>query len=170
MAVEAFGGDLDGIMAALDRAWSRRMYSQFGFTSLVAVVLDAANHQVRAASAGNFSPLIRRHGVVHEFVPREAGRPLLGFGEQFRWVGHSASGSATQLNAGDAVFLFSDAIPEARNSRGEMYGLERLTRVLASTDRDALQVGEEVLADLMRFTGSPVFEDDLSAVCFVRRE
>lgn len=69
------------------------------------------------------------------------------------------------LEVGGALLVYSDGLMEARNAEGEMYGLEgimesfRRCREQGLSARDSV---EQIRGDLMRFTGSSVFDDDLT--------
>ncbi|HKI87023.1 MAG TPA: SpoIIE family protein phosphatase, partial [Thermoanaerobaculia bacterium] len=72
--------------------------------------------------------------------------------------------SATDLESGDQLFLFSDGVVEARAERGdEPFGFSRLEESLArhaQAGPRALRDG--VLDDLSRFSGRERRDDDLT--------
>ncbi len=78
--------------------------------------------------------------------------------------------SSVTFQKGDCVVLYSDGIPEAVDSHGEMYGLQRLKRAL--NDQGELNSAEAIknylLADVKQFMGSATQMDDITLVV-VRR-
>jgi sigma-B regulation protein RsbU (phosphoserine phosphatase) len=65
-----------------------------------------------------------------------------------------------QLVPGDQLVLYTDGITEAQNPAGQMFGLERLDRVLENCAIGAQDLLKEVLATLDQFTaGRPPHDD-----------
>ena len=72
-----------------------------------------------------------------------------------------------QLDSGDAVVLYTDGVIEARRE-GELYGVERLDRLLAERrDLPPAQLAQAVLADCRSFARGELADD--CAVVVVRR-
>jgi sigma-B regulation protein RsbU (phosphoserine phosphatase) len=69
------------------------------------------------------------------------------------------------LTPGDIVFFYSDGLIETRNDEDEMFGTDRL--VEAVRKHGALEPGEmlrEIYGDLVYFSESPSFADDMTCV------
>jgi sigma-B regulation protein RsbU (phosphoserine phosphatase) len=115
-------------------------------------------------NAGHNPPLlVRTDGTILEL--EATGRILGVFGDAVY-----GSGGPAALRPGDAVFLFTDGIVEARNRADEMYGEDRFRASLAARAReakDARTLLDRVLADLARFTEGHPPSDDLT--CLVLR-
>ncbi len=62
---------------------------------------------------------------------------------------------------GDKVYLYSDGIVEAKNSKGEQFGNERLQKTLVQEKKDRF---DEVLQALNIFTGDNSQNDDITLV------
>jgi sigma-B regulation protein RsbU (phosphoserine phosphatase) len=70
-----------------------------------------------------------------------------------------------QLESGDVVFLYTDGIVEAQTKDGEMFGVERLCRILrTSRGRHPKELVEAVRCGLAEFTGGAAVEDDVTMV------
>ncbi len=126
-------------------------------TTLCYALLDPVRREVHYASAGHLYPyLVSLNGRVE---PLESIAYPLGVRGQL-----DISPRAAKVAPGDALFLFSDGLVEARGTKTEeSYGFERLEQSLArhaAGSVEALQKG--VLADLLRFTGAMPREDDLT--------
>lgn len=71
-----------------------------------------------------------------------------------------------QLHPGDAVFVYTDGVPEANNAEGEFYGEERLE---AALNRVAAEGPKEILsgvkADIDTFVAGAHQFDDLTMLC-----
>jgi sigma-B regulation protein RsbU (phosphoserine phosphatase) len=71
---------------------------------------------------------------------------------------------------GDTLVFVSDGILDAENVQGEMYGSDRLSKMLCgSPDRSASQIADQILADVTRFQdGKDRFDDETIIVLRVR--
>ncbi|HCG00680.1 MAG TPA: hypothetical protein DEV93_09070 [Chloroflexi bacterium] len=69
------------------------------------------------------------------------------------------------LERGDVAVLYSDGIPEAENSAGEHYGMERVCSLLEkSANAEAEVIKDELLDDLQRFIGAQKLFDDITLI------
>jgi serine phosphatase RsbU (regulator of sigma subunit) len=127
------------------------------FVTLLYTLVDAERREVAAASAGH--PPAR---VVH---PSGRVTPLGGTGLPLGIEPDQAyAGERAQLEPGSVVVLYTDGVVEARRD-GELYGEERLDRLLAERlDLRAQDLAEEVLGDCRAFAGGEL-DDDCAIVC-----
>ena len=66
-----------------------------------------------------------------------------------------------RLESGDYIFLFTDGLPEARNSRGEELTNEKLLKLLAhNTDREPEDLAESVKNYILRYSKDSKQHDD----------
>lgn len=71
-----------------------------------------------------------------------------------------------QLEPGDKLFQYSDGVPEAINTAEELYGMERLEKVLKTvTDKTPEEILPAVKADLDAFVGEAAQFDDITMLC-----
>jgi sigma-B regulation protein RsbU (phosphoserine phosphatase) len=76
----------------------------------------------------------------------------------------------TVLDLGDALLLYSDGVTDATNAQGEMFGEERLRRVmLECIEHGAQRFVDSILAAIDTFTGGAAQYDDMTLVA-VRRQ
>jgi hypothetical protein len=70
------------------------------------------------------------------------------------------------LAAGDRLVLYTDGVTEAARADGEMFGEERLTRLVASLPHDlaARELVERILAGLREFLGEAEPGDDVTVM------
>lgn len=130
------------------------------------LVADAANGELRFASAGHPSPvLVRRNAGSAEFLksfdPRHG--PALGLFSQALYPTCQC-----QAMRGDLLLLYTDGLFEVEGPGQEEYGQERLLSTVRHHSRlPAEELLDELLADVRRFSKTDEFEDD---VCLVAME
>ena len=67
------------------------------------------------------------------------------------------------LQAGEAVFLYTDGVTEAMNSKQELYGNERTRAGLSDLrQRDCAGIVDGITADLARFVDGADQSDDIT--------
>jgi len=71
---------------------------------------------------------------------------------------------------GDGVVLYTDGVTEARNSAGNMYGLECLKTSVAQHwhKANSIHIQKAVIADLQNYMGDAVITDDITLVVLRR--
>lgn len=68
--------------------------------------------------------------------------------------------ATAQLIPGDQLIFYTDGVTEAHNASGEMFGLERLDRVLENCGVGAADILKEVLIAVDEFTAGKLADDD----------
>jgi serine phosphatase RsbU (regulator of sigma subunit) len=130
------------------------------FITLVYVLIDGSDGEVAAAGAGHPSPRIV--GADGSVTGLETRGLVLGIEPAQQYEEARAT-----LDVGDAVVLYTDGVIEAR-CEGELYGLERLDRVLSERrDLTANELAQFVLDDCRAFARGELADD--CAVVVVRR-
>ena len=127
-------------------------------------VLDLVTGEFRYVNAGHEVPYLCKRGEGYEPYKIRAGFVLAGM-EDMRF----REGSV-QLSAGDKIFLYTDGVPEATNGNNELYGSERLHRILNENTKAAPEmVLRAVKTDVDRFVGDAPQFDDLTMLCLEYR-
>ena len=118
-------------------------------------IYDPAERKLTYACAGHNPPRWRRcRDKIPESLDGVLGLPL---GISSAEVYHE---STRTLVPGDQLVFYTDGVVEACNPTGEMFGLERLDRVLQKCPTNAHDLMRDVLAELERFTeGTPAADD-----------
>jgi phosphoserine phosphatase RsbU/P len=121
------------------------------FITMVYLVIDSTG-AVAAAGAGHPPPrILAPDGTV---TAMEAGGLVLGIESNQEYEEVRA-----QVEAGGAVVLYTDGVLEARHD-GELYGLERLDRVLSKArDLPAAELAQAVLEDCRAFARGELADD-----------
>ena len=137
---------------------------------LSGIMLRFTHNKVEYVNAGHTDLLLRRasSGEVLRVEPRdcEYKGKFLGVAaleERFVTVRFN-------MMKGDFLLLYTDCLLEARNAKGEEYGIDRVNRSLGKADAnvDAKTVTDSILADLAEFTGDVPLKDDLTFVVVKR--
>ena len=123
-------------------------------------ILEISTGRMTAANAGHEYPAIRRKGGSFEIYKDKHGFVIGGM-EGIRYTEYVLS-----MNPGDKIFVYTDGVPEATGSSGEMFGVERMIEALNSC---AERSPEEILRKVKRavddFVGDAEQFDDLTMMC-----
>lgn len=118
-------------------------------------VLEISTGRLTCANAGHEYPALRRAGGRYELVKDKHGFVLAGM-ENARYREYEL-----ELKPGDELYVYTDGVAEATDSRNELFGTERMLEALNSHlggTPDALLA--EVKAAIDRFVGeAPQFDD-----------
>jgi sigma-B regulation protein RsbU (phosphoserine phosphatase) len=121
------------------------------------VLLDHANGKATIASAGNPPVFVRRNGTVEAinlFAPPLGVRLPVEIPQR-----------TIDVAPGDVIVLHSDGIYETRNPGDDVYGLERIARVIADHGGGSAEaLREALLADVAEFRGPREQDDDITLV------
>lgn len=156
-------------MAHLNRAFCQGRW-EGRFVTLVVAVLDPQRHEFCIVNAGHLSPLICRNSGTVESIPRQSSGLPLGIEEDSDYPQYLLA-----LEPGEVLTLHTDGIPDAMNSQGEFYGLERLEEFLRQVARRSPPPGaarwdlaRQVLQDVRGFIGDQPPTDDMCLTCIRR--
>ncbi|MGH3030367.1 MAG: SpoIIE family protein phosphatase [Gaiellaceae bacterium] len=122
------------------------------FITMLYVLVDPASGEVACASAGH--PAMRVVTPDGRVTQLEALGLALGID-----TGQEYPAERLRLQAGSSVVLFTDGVVEARRN-GELYGEERLDRLLGARGHlGAQELAEAILADCRSFGGGDLADD-----------
>ena len=124
--------------------------------------LDTDTGLVRFVNAGHLPPVLIRGGEA-SFIPMKANL-VLAFLEDAPYEEQSI-----HLQPGDLLFLYTDGVTEAINTEEEMYGNERLLKVLSgdfgSGEEACRSACSAVTDDVAAFVGEAAQFDDITMLC-----
>jgi sigma-B regulation protein RsbU (phosphoserine phosphatase) len=129
------------------------------FTTLFYGVLDLSARRLDYANCGHNPPLIARRGG--------GCLALAGGGTPLGILPDRRGGSRfVDLAAGDRLLLFTDGVVEAMRPDGEMFGLERLSALVADYAGDVDGLLDAILGDVFAFSRHTAtsLEDDCTLV------
>ena len=132
------------------------------FVTVWTGILEISTGLLRAANAGHEYPALRRAGGNFELYKRKHGLAVAAMG------GVSYREYELQLFPGDALFVYTDGVPEAIDAREQAFGTERLLHAL---NLDPAAGPEELLRNVRREMDAFVKDaepfDDITMLGFV---
>lgn len=158
-SLRALAGDrersLSELMATINRHISRNTPSNSLITFFYGI-LDLRTGRLSYSNAGHNRPmLVKPDGRTIELC--EGGMPLgiemgLGYAE-----------GTIDLEPDDLLFMYTDGVTEAANSKGDEFDLKRLRNIVVSNrGRTPEELAGLVIDSVKRFVGDNRFRDDLT--------
>ena len=127
------------------------------FATLVYCIYDLETRSLVFTNAGHCVPLLRRGDRVFPLQAERAHTPPLGVTPELE-----AGEARVQLHSGDMLIMVSDGILEARDGRGNEYGLTRLSRRIRTARGATEDVVKAILADIDNHTTDQSQGDDMT--------
>lgn len=153
-----------GLLAGMNNAILATARRSLLMTCLIACI-DTEQNTLTIANAGhNFPYLARDRGKELQMLDTTVGFPL-GFER-----GHQYPETCTPFDPGDALFMYTDGIVECVNADDEELGYERFSALLQKGMESCAthQLHGALLAGAVLFTGTTVFDDDVTTLFAVR--
>lgn len=123
-------------------------------------LLNTKTGLVTFANAGHNPPIVKHSDGSSSYLKTRPGFVLAGM-EGIRYRKNEY-----QLEKGDVIFLYTDGVTEAMNSANELYGEDRLIKVLErNADSDTQRICDAVKADVDSFVGDAPQFDDITMLC-----
>ena len=126
-------------------------------------ILEISTGKMNCASAGHEYPAIYRDGKFELFKDKHG--LVLGGMDGAKYKDYDI-----ELRPGDKIFVYTDGVPEAMNSNGELFGTDRMIAALNSKEnQDPTQVLKTVRAAVDDYVGNAEQFDDLTMLCLEYR-
>ncbi len=158
-SVRQFSGDLSRVLAETNNLLAADTAPE-KFITLFCLALDPHSRECTWASGGH-DPAIwyrKQTGQVSELIGE--GIPL-GFLKAMKFP----QSQPIRLEKGDIVVIGTDGIWEAENENEEMFGKERLQKlVIENAEKSAREIGETVIEAVKQFCGRVPQQDDITIV------
>lgn len=124
-------------------------------------VLDLVTGEFRYVNAGHEMPFIYRKDEGYEAYKIRPGFVLAGM-ENIKYKEQKI-----QLNIGDRIFQYTDGVTEATDKDNQLYGMDRLNRILNKECQTCSpeKTLELVKADIDAFVGDNDQFDDITMLC-----
>ena len=123
-------------------------------------LLDLRTGEIQYVNAGHEYPAIGKPGEGFEVIKGE-NCPPLGAMEDMEFIDESVT-----LVPGGKLFLYTDGVPEAKNSEGARFGMDAMTVSLnKSLDNSAAELVHNVGTDVNEFVGDLDPFDDITMMC-----
>lgn len=123
-------------------------------------ILELSTGKILAANAGHEYPAVYRNGKGFELLKDKHGFVVGGMS------GVHYKDYELTLKPGEALFLYTDGVPEATSADNELFGVERMTKAL---NVDPEGTPEEILVNVQdavdKFVDKAPQFDDLTMLC-----
>ncbi len=153
------GGTPGEILTAVNAQICKSNKSKM-FVTVWLAILNVKTGRMICTNAGHEYPAIRGSDGVFRIFHDKHGLVVGGFAKS-KYKDYELT-----LAPGDAVFVYTDGVPEANNAAGEFYGMERmedaLNRASKETPREILV---NIKADVDQFVNGAKQFDDLTMLC-----
>ena len=157
------GGTPGEILTEVNAEISKNNKSKM-FVTVWMGILDVRTGAITCTNAGHEFPFIRDGEGVFR-VLRDKHGLLAGVVGKAKYTDYELT-----LMPGDAIFVYTDGVPEANNAAGEMYGMERLEAALNRTDGQSPEgILRVVRSDVDAFVDGAKQFDDLTMLCLEYR-
>jgi serine phosphatase RsbU (regulator of sigma subunit) len=131
--------------------------------TFVGTLLDEQTGQVKLVSAGHCPALLVRAAETVEQI-KAHGVPL-GVTSEFKFP----DPAPIQLERGDRLLVYTDGITEAKDARGNMFGIERLGQaVVRHSKLDGQAFVDALYSEAMAFSNNAALQDDLTLLSIRR--
>jgi len=127
------------------------------FATLIYAIYELETRTLVFTNAGHCVPLLRRGERVFPLQADRAHVAPIGVVQDLE-VGEAR----VQLHAGDMMVLVSDGILEARDPKGNEYGVMRLSRRLRTARGNAEDIVKAILQDVDTHVGASGTSDDIT--------
>jgi serine phosphatase RsbU (regulator of sigma subunit) len=136
----------------------QRMHSD---KNLTLALLDYQNGQIRLSGQHEETIIVRSDGQLELIDTMNLGFPI-GLEEDITdFIGEQQ----IKLNTGDVLVLYTDGIPEAENSQGIQYGVERLCEIIQThVGHSAEAIKRAIIEDVWQHIGEQKVFDDITLV------
>ena len=122
-------------------------------------ILDLRTGVMTCSNAGHEYPFIREGAGGFHLLKDKHGL-VLGALPIARYTDYTL-----ELQPGDAVFVYTDGVPEATDTNDERFGMARTEQSLNAAGGDPKAILKRVRADIDAFTGDATQFDDLTMLC-----
>ncbi len=127
------------------------------FVTMFYLQYNRENRQLIYSNAGHNPPLLWRH-QSQQIDPLDAEGLIFGIHKKVNFEQKS-----TRLEPGDILLLYTDGIIEAEDSQQNLFGQERLEKLLREEEQSTPQeLIDQILTQVRLFTGYRHFNDDVT--------
>ncbi len=132
------------------------------FVTVWLAIIDIETGQGIAANAGHEHPVLCRKNGTFELVEYCHSLAVAAM-EGMKFKEHTF-----ELYPGDRIFVYTDGVPEATNTKNELYGTDRMLQVLNNhKDLELKQLLKMLKKDIDDFVGEATQFDDITMLMFI---
>ena len=128
------------------------------FVTIFLAILDTQTGELTYVNAGHNPPLLRKNNSQFEYMKIKPGLVLAAL-ENMHYTE-----AKIFLESGDIIFLYTDGVTEAMNSKGELFSENRLKNSLnkMSFNISSKEIIQEMLIEIDKFTTNTNQTDDIT--------
>jgi phosphoserine phosphatase RsbU/P len=159
----ALSGTLDQIVSDVNVQFCNDVQNTGRFMTLFVCALDLDNYTLKWIRAGH-DPALLYDPTVDKFseLEQDGGIPL---GVDETYIYQESMIPKNTFKSGQILFIGTDGIWESRNENKEMFGKERIKKVIRDNkDAKAQKIMDNLLDDLDTFMGSCAYSDDVTLI------
>ena len=154
------GGSPAEILSDVNKEICRNNPSDM-FVTVWLGILELSTGKLTCCNAGHEYPFLRQNGRFALYKDKHALMVGVREGVHYR-------DCEIQLSPGDAIFVYTDGVPEAKNAENGFFGLERTEQALNNAEKESA----EGILDAIRqvtdaFRGEAQQFDDLTMLCVI---
>jgi phosphoserine phosphatase RsbU/P len=150
------------VVSSLNKVLVQRSASN-RFITLFCATLDPDGHLTYINAGHNLPVLVRANGETETLTTKSV---LLG---AFDFVEYKPR--QTRLVPGDVVVMYTDGVTEAVNADNQMFGDERLEKLVReSVNLDAEEIRQRILDEVLNFTAGLPQGDDITLIVLKMRQ
>ncbi|MCP4673282.1 MAG: serine/threonine-protein phosphatase, partial [Desulfobacula sp.] len=131
------------------------------FVTLVYILLDTKKKQILFANGGHLSPIYVDKDDIIQLGQDSTKGPPLGVIPDVEFMQEEF-----ELKKGGSVTLYTDGIIEAKNSIGELYGIERLLSAIKTLSNTPDTLISGIINSVDKFVEGEGPSDDLTLLSF----
>lgn len=125
------------------------------FVTFLVMIIDPKQHNVTLVNAGHLSPVLRRRDGTVEAIGRDSSGLPLGIVPELEY-----EEAVFSLKAGETILAFTDGVTEAMTEQKEIYGRDRLLKLISRSEGTVEMLVESVVDDVEKFTAGSDSRDD----------
>ncbi|MCP3944144.1 MAG: SpoIIE family protein phosphatase [Desulfobacteraceae bacterium] len=133
------------------------------FVTLVYILLDVKTGQISFSNAGHISPVFVDEQGVQVLGSHQAKGPPLGIVPEAEY-----GQDQFLIKKNGMILIYTDGVIEAKNQDQQLYGFDRLEKIVQGCTADSATLVQKVLSSVDRFSRDRGQTDDLTMVCFKR--
>lgn len=130
--------------------------SAINFVTIFSATLDVTNNKLTYSKAGHTAPILLKKN--NSVVLLETEGVFLGMFESPEFEQKDII-----LEQGDKIFLYTDGLTEAKDENGELFGTQRLIKILQDNSwLSGENLFQKILDDIKEYSKSPTTDDDIT--------
>ena len=155
----ATGSSAGRILTAMNEILYEDLNRAELFITVFCASFDIFSHTLTYANSGHPPPLYFNFSApVCQWL--DADGLLMGVRENV-----SFEEKKIRLQSGDVLLLYTDGVTEADNGSGELFGIERVCKILQSHHRESAQtIIDAIIQEVAAFSATIPMEDDVTMV------